>query len=413
MGGFRSNGINASGMGYMASRAMGLMNANIGNSFDKMGELATNIDDQRKKKEVLQVLGIAPASANTEPLQGPAMDGNGVAMRELYRAEDQTPLDYQQQQSQALMNIDGMDATTALGLAEKSSQPYYGQQERSTAADTLAFDQGIDNAKLVQKADELQSIDSYRDKTAGDFGMFTDDYGKSWKIDKNSGDLTEVNTGIGSGNMTFGGAGGKNIVMVDKTVPDGHGGSTTVKVPVDKRTGQTVKGEVPTVVKQAVLSQKDRDFTKNYGQGSTTLNNVRGTLNNTGIWGGLDAITGKVGEFFGTEEGGKQSLLKQDLENLRLEATNKLSGVLSNQDMQIILDTIPTVSDQPDIARQKLAKVEASIAKADANQFNRLIKSNPNAVKDMAIGMVNGTTPVPTGYQLVQYDDGSVSLIPK
>jgi len=233
-------------------------------------------------------------------------------------------------------------------------------------------------------------------------------------INRNTGDKVEINSGTyGNGGVPFGGPQGKNIVMVDSTVPDGFGGKTTVKVPVDKRTGLDAQGNTPQVVSQATLSQKDKDFTKLYGQGNTVVGAIRGSLGNTGIWGGLDAITGPVGAFFGSQAGGEQQLVKQDLENLRLEATNKLAGVLSNQDMQIILDTIPTIDDQPNVARKKLVKVEKSMADADAGQFNRLIKSNPNAVRDMASGMVNGTTPVPLGYQLVQYQDGSVALIPK
>ena len=337
----------------------------------------------------------------------------------------------QSQLSKLLLQDNNIDPLEAMTIAGTASKPYYDTEARNIAAEKVNYAMGRDvvsdaiaGQKLTNAFDTATATAGYRANvlketkdhnraTEGDFAGFTDEYGKTWMINKNTGAKEEINTGVGAGNMPFGGAGGKNIIMVDSTTPDGFGGKTTVKIPVDKRTGLDAQGNQPQVVNQATLSQKDKDYTKNYGQSGTTVGNVRDTLGNTGIWGGLDAYTGPIGAFFGSKEGGEQRMVKQDLENLRLEATNKLAGVLSNQDMQIILDTIPTINDQPDIARKKLAKVEKSMAQADANQFNRLVKSNPNAVKDMAIGMVNGTTPVPPGYQLVQYDDGSVSLIPK
>jgi len=339
-------------------------------------------------------------------------------------ADGQSAGSYQQQQQRDLSQVRGMDPLQAIGIADSISKPIYAQEKtkynmgRDEVADAFKGDEivnaAIDRENTANyRANTLKENERYHRATQGDFAGFTDEYGKTWMINKNTGAKEEINTGVGAGNMPFGGAGGKNIIMVDSTTPDGFGGKTTVKIPVDKRTGLDAQGNQPQVVNQATLSQKDKDYTKNYGQSGTTVGNVRGSLGNKGIWGGLDAMTGPVGAFFGSKEGGEQRMVKQDLENLRLEATNKLAGVLSNQDMQIILDTIPTINDQPDIARKKLAKVEKSMAQADANQFNRLVKSNPNAVKDMAIGMVNGTTPVPPGYQLVQYDDGSVSLIPK
>jgi hypothetical protein len=326
-----------------------------------------------------------------------------------------------------LTGIDGVDPLQALQLTSIASKPVYDREARELAAsqyqdsrDDTLFDQGLKSGELAE------TIDYNRDKLAqdkaaadqryekGKYMLFNDDYGKTWKLNKNTGVREPINDGAyGSG--AYGGMGRNSTVMVDKTVPDSFGGSTTIKVPVNKYTGKDADGNIPAVVKQATLSQKDKDFTKNYGSGATTIDSVRKYLDPkySGIWGGLDAVTGPVGNFFGAEEGSNQALAKQDLENLRLEATNKLTGTLSDADMKIILDTIPTINDQPEVAKAKLQKVETAIAKADANQFNRLVKSNPNAVKDMAIGMVNGTVPVPRGYQLVQYDDNSVALIPK
>jgi len=299
------------------------------------------------------------------------------------------------------------------------------------ASQKLLYDQGQDYKKDViegqkltntynaaeatanYRADTLKENARYHKATEGDFSGFTDEYGKTWMVDKNTGKKEEINTGVGAGNMPFGGAGGKNIIMVDSTIPDGYGGQTTVKTPVDKRTGLDAEGNQPMVTKQATLSQSDKDYTKNYGQSETLNKSIRDSFSNKGIWGGLDAMTGPIGAFFGSKEGGDQRLVKQDLENLRLEATNKLTGVLSDQDMKIILDTIPTIDDQPNIARKKLAKVEKSIAAADANQFNRLVKSNPNAVKDIATGMTNGSTPVPPGYNLQRNSQtGQYRLVP-
>ncbi len=341
------------------------------------------------------------------------------------RGKDESTIDFKQGQLNNLLTKNLVSPEEAIMYSNAVSKKYEDQDALDLADVYRTQDLGYKDAQLVQDADKQLSLDKYRDTTTdetkryheateGDFTIIDDEYGKTWQLDKNTGVRTPINTGVyGSNGVPFGGKGGKNIIMVDKTVPDGFGGSTKVKVPVDKRTGKDAEGNVPQVINQAAFSQKDKDWSKNYGQSGTTVGNVRASLGNKGIWGGLDALTGPVGAFFGSKEGSDQRLVKQDLENLRLEATNKLTGVLSNQDMQIILDTIPTINDQPEVARQKLAKVEKSMAQADANQFNRLVKSNPNAVKDMAIGMVNGSTPVPPGYQLVQYDDGSVSLIPK
>ena len=339
----------------------------------------------------------------------------------------------QSQLQKLLVQNNGIDPLDAMKISDASSKPYFDTEAKTLAQVLRAEDLGIaktnadrtygantitDGAGQVMQIDPTTGqyttpVGNAKPMASKGFGTFTDDYGKSWKYNKDDGTVTIINTG------TYDDGSGSNVPAKYRQVVqvkdrDGLGNETVKQVVIDKRNGQPINaGESTTGTVAPTLSQKDKDFTKLYGQGNTTIGNVRGTLDDTGIWGGFDSKVQGIGAFFNTDAGNKGSLLNQDLENLRLEATSKLSGVLSNQDMQIILDTIPTSSDQPEVARTKLAKVEKAMADADANQFNRLVKSNKAAVKDMAIGMVNGTTPVPTGYQLVQYDDGAVALIPK
>lgn len=360
-------------MGYVASS---LFNQGGDNLSSGLKDVSNTLGEQREAKRQQK---LAQVLLNTD------------------RGEVEDLYDYQRRGAKALL-LSGANPEEASTMMKLKTAPYIAQRDYANKrADTL-FNQGIETGKLQTKT-------ATQPKT-GETYTFNPETGKY--------DIP-LYEGIDPLKVAQAKANGNNTVMVDKTVPDGFGGSTTIKVPVNKYTGKDAEGNTPKVVKQATLSQKDKDFTKNYGSGSDVIKTVYDYLEpkHSGIWGGLDSLTGPIGKFFGSTEGENQALAQQALENLRLEATNKLSGVLSDQDMKIILDTIPTINDQPELAKAKLQKVETAIAKADANQFNRLVKSNPNAVKDMAIGMVKGTTPVPTGYQLVKYKDGSVALIPK
>jgi hypothetical protein len=371
---------------------------------EQFGSIADGIANRQKSRAIREILSSTP-------------DAN------------QTADEFRQTKLQALLldNNNHIDPMEAIDISNAASKPYYDKEAREREEDRRTEDMAIKGAEINNQLLRDTATDSYRTKSLeqqktiadknynkGKWKTFTDDYGKSWKYDSNTGTMTEINAGdYGSGSIPS-----KHVIMVDKTVPDGFGGYTTIKVPVDKRTGKDADGNIPQVTQQATLTQKDKDFLKNYGQGNTTVGRIRTSLGKpgayNGVWGGIDAVTGPIGNFFGTKQGGDQALVKQDLENLRLEATNKLSGALSDQDMKIILDTIPTISDQPDVARRKLAKVESAIATAEANQFNRLAKSNPNAVQDLAVGMAKGTTPVPAGYAL-QYNPstGQYRLVSK
>ncbi len=419
----------------------------FGNSFGQLAGVAKaygdRIETRARNAAINELLGAKPTAATTREIGGlttPVADATADGFRMINQtgeaeapyaerytydqlptlsqgyAEEVSPaqsaLQFQQQQQAGFSGIQGIDPLQALGLAQKQASPYIAdekmQQEQSNADRLFGFNQIKEQNTADYRADSLtqQDRNSQRSFQKGKFTTFDDDNGNVWRLNKNTGDRVKIQgaTGIPS----------KYITTTTKKVGDGFGGYTKTEQRVDSRNGNPLGEPYVIETTYATPTQKDKDFTKNYGQSQPVIGTIRNSFGDTKIWGGLDAVTGPVGKFFNAEEGNRQALVKQDLENLRLEATNKLAGVLSNQDMQIILDTIPTINDQPQVAEAKLAKVEKAISDADANQFNRLAQSNPQLVNDMGQGMMNDPATVPVGYKLQRdTESGRYRLIPQ
>jgi len=316
------------------------------------------------------------------------------------------PQAYQNALSDRLTHIDGIDPVMALNLARAKTAPAFAERDRE---DKL-LQQDITNAykdanlgleytkqeDLTQyRADTIEQNDknSQRSYDKGKFTTFDDDNGSVWRLDKNTGTAVNIKDASGVPNKYIG------VKTMKKS--DGFGGYVKTEQRVDTRTGKPL-GEAYVVEKvSAPLTQKDKDFLKSYGSSSIVSDRILNSINtNPGAWGGIDEYTGKIGNFFGSEEGQAQSLAKQDLNEMTLSITGKLSGVLSDRDMQTLLDTIPQISNQPELARKKLIKANRLIGNGEAAELNRLLSSNPAVVKDIVGRITNGEVKAPYGYKL-------------
>ena len=134
--------------------------------FQQASQAATNYGERIKKqaidKQINELLQLTPTVGNQET------------------SASQTPLQFQQQQQTSFSGVDGIDPLTALGLAQKQSQPYYdqskidqsqGNADRLFGLNSDKFDEtqlqnernnSYQDSSLVQKADAQQATDGYR-----------------------------------------------------------------------------------------------------------------------------------------------------------------------------------------------------------------------------------------------------------
>ncbi len=164
------------------------------------------------------------------------------------------------------------------------------------------------------------------------------------------------------------------------------------------------------VVKEATLNQGDKNFVDTYGGDIDAAKRINASYGDTGIWGGVDAITGKVGAFLGTEEGGRQSLIDSDLANMKIAAQEAIKGVPSDKDTKTLELSIPSISDQPEIAKAKMQQFQQKLGRINARKVQRLGQSNPSVANEMYRRMHSGDIPVPYGYDL-DLTDGVYTLV--
>ncbi len=393
--------INQPNMGYVGAAMFnnGVDNLAAGTEgvADSLGE---NRESKRQQNMAQTLLGLNQREEQLGQVNGQPVAGavGSQAGENLY--------DFQKRGASALL-LAGANPTEAAGMMKIKTASDLAQRDYGDSRADELFKQTLDRDKLTEDTRYHKAIE-------GDFSINSDDRGNTWKLNKNTGEREKLSSGSGINP--------KNIQLVPVTTRDGLGVETTEYVPVDKTTGKRVGGVNAdgtntgnvSGTKSPTLSQKDKDFTKNYGTSSDVANRVKDTFSDTGLWGGLDAITGKVGQFFNTDEGNKQGLLNQDLSELRLGITSRLSGVLSDKDMQVLLDTIPQVSDQPEVAQQKLKKTMELTGKAEATELSRLYESNSELIQPLYQEMESGNKKVPYGYDLQRNNStGQYRLVPK
>ena len=165
-------------------------------------------------------------------------------------------------------------------------------------------------------------------------------------------------------------------------------------------------------VKHPVIQRADRDYRDNLTNTTAMIKNLETIIDEVpGAFGLLDQYTGQAGAMIGTREGNAQQQARALMSNL-LAAFGKaqMAGVLTDQDMAIIRQQIPDVSNTTYQAKVKLNFIKDYLARKNVQWFKRMEASNPG----FAFGNVEPGTPTPIGF-VKQYntDTGEYRIVPK
>ena len=130
----------------------------------------------------------------------------------------------------------------------------------------------------------------------------------------------------------------------------------------------------------------------------------------SGSFGPVDQYTGKIGGMLGTDEGKTVTKINTLSSNL-LAGFGKaqMAGVLTNQDMDIIKQQIPSSGDTHVEAQTKIEFIKNFMAEKNQAWYRRMEESNPG----FAFGTVTADTPVPLGFAKYKNADGSYTIEPK
>lgn len=150
MGGYRSNGISIPSAGTY----------NPSDNFSSAQKLFMGIADRVESR--------AKNKAINELLQTTPTVGNGET------SASQSPMAFQNQQQAAMAQIPGVSPLEALNLSSAQSKPYFTAEANDLAQSNSdrtfnqnvandLFSQGIQNAELVQSADEAHATAKYRE----------------------------------------------------------------------------------------------------------------------------------------------------------------------------------------------------------------------------------------------------------
>lgn len=405
------------------NQAMLLGQKGIGSGIDQLMQVGKQIKQNRINSDVASVLGMIDNN-----IDNPSM--------------------YQDQLFKGISQIEGIDPMTAIGLATTLSKPR------------------LDERKYTNDRIDAENLNSYRSTMAskGSFGMTTDDYGNAWLINKNTGEVTPYATG------NEGRVNPKNIVLKPVTSRDTSGIEKTEYVPFDKTTGLTVqqttvgqddnaviaehlrteyginttdgfyalskdqqniiRADIKNILtpadtdntisgvgmKYPAVAQKDKEYADNIPVIEQNLENLEKMIMDPGFggaFGALDQYTGQVGGMFPspTDDSKKQAEVKALTSNM-LAGFGKaqMAGVLTDQDMNIIRQQIPDVSDQPDIAMKKINFIKSYMEAKNKAFRERMGKSNPGYVSENMHNDLNrtieqnkGGSPYGSGTEIISF----------
>jgi len=204
------------------------------------------------------------------------------------------------------------------------------------------------------------------------------------------------------------------------TTRDGLGREETKLVPT---VNGKVVGEGEVIAKKSpVLNQDDKAFLDDFSQSDLQLNVLEDTLQPTpegvedkySIWGFLNAPASWIGAKFGSPEGQEYEKVAQQLSNMQLASQNLIKGVPSDRETAILKQSIPSITDDEDVAYEKLQKWKQAFSNKTAQRLNRIAQSNPESTANIFRNMAQGKIKIPTGWKLQQNQEtGEYRLVRK
>ncbi len=190
---------------------------------------------------------------------------------------------------------------------------------------------------------------------------------------------------------------------------------------VDPVTGE-LTNEMDLGSKEPTLKQADAKALDTLGSMNTSFNGMNDfSVNNEGIFGPIASwfdrdkagfSTSGMGQLLGTDDSKAASEYDGMQAQLKQTVIKSMGANPSDRDLKAIETMLPNRTDEPDVALRKLKRFKEWTYEKQAGTINRLLASNPSAVKPyiMTDGKVRkGLIP---GYELVD-DNGVLKYIKK
>ena len=356
--------------------------------------LSKNRESKRQQNMAQTLLGLNQREEQLGQVNGQPVAGavGSQAGENLY--------DFQKRGASALL-LAGANPTEAAGMMKIKTAPDMAKRDyANTRADEL-FKQTLDTNKLAEDTRYHKAIE-------GDYSINSDDRGNTWKLNKNTGEREKLSSGSGINP--------KNIQLVPVTNRNSSGVETTNYVPVDKTTGKVVGGQDASATKYPVISNSDKTYRDDLPVIDQNIEKLEAIINNpeyADSFGQLDNAIDSTTRWLGfqnddSEKNAEIGALSSNL--LAGFGKAQMAGVLTDQDMKIIKQQIPSASDSPATAKKKIAFIKDLMNVRNESWRGRLDQSNPNWLPKEQI---NATTPTPNGMKKqINTDTGEVRFVP-
>ena len=299
-----------------------------------------------------------------------------------------------------LSNVDGIDPLKALQLSQVASDPIYKQEARELAANQYQDTQtqiGVVNTHnantLVEQS--RHNVATENKHTSKGYGMISDDLGNFYQYNKDDGSYKLVQE-AGSG-----GVNPNHVTLKPVTSRDASGIETTKYVPVNKMTGQSINSESTTATKYPVIANSDKTYRDDMPVIDSNIANLESMINNPAyassfgvVDNALDGVSRWAGfETQGAEKNAEINALSSNL--LAGFGKAQMAGVLTDQDMKIIQQQIPSASDSPQTAKKKMAFIKDLMGVRNKSWRDRMNQSNPGWLKQDNVPSPSTTPQVP------------------
>ena len=344
----------------------------IESGFNSLQKVADNLDEVRKNKAIKELVSTTDMS---DPYSGQqTMLGN-------------------------LLGIRGVDAKDAMNISGGIANPLIARNNR--AEDVTYRTNTFNESTRHNKAMENKGF------APKGYGMTTDEYGTTYMYNKDTGKYEAiVNGNANNGAVPPKFIGNTSVVDTDPAT----GIETKKQVSFDKRNPTVdLNGNPITSVSYPTITKDDRD----YLQGIPTMNKMVTDLSkiidtSSGSFGPVDQYTGKIGAMLGKDEGTAQTKARAISSNL-LAGFGKaqMAGVLTDQDMKIIKEQIPSVSDTQAEAQTKMKFLKDFLKTKTTAWIKEKERTNPGFVPKDVMDKISAPA-IPAG--AVDNGDGTITM---
>ncbi len=336
------------------------------------------------------------------------------------KLENEDASGYQTRVNTMLGNIANLDPMEKIGLSNAASKPIYAQEQVEREKLQQDVTNAYKDASLLNQQDQITETGRHNvamesKTTPKGFGMVSDDLGNFYQYSKDTGEYSMVQQA---------GAGGVNpdhVSLKPVVSRDENGIETTKYVPFNKMNGQPINGADAGGIKYPVISNGDKSYRDDMPVIDNNIANLEAMINNpkyASSFGQFDNAVDSTARWMGyqgdgTEKNAEINALSSNL--LAGFGKAQMAGVLTDQDMKIIKQQIPSSSDSPATARKKMAFVKELMAVRNKSWSERLNASNPNwlqqnnePVQEQVIPKTALEDLVPLGDGLYKMPDGTV-----